>query len=318
MTAMATEQDVRIDAGVFAPFRPWSGWVPEGYWANWLGVRTSAKVWAFSPQDLEVFSRGRHETTGYPYHDEHVLDFSPLLEAVLGAQGRFVMIALGAGWGRWLTAGAAAARQRGLGYHLVGVEAEPDHFRWLKEHLEENGVRPAECRLFNAAASAHTGACWFYVGKPDSWYGQKIVPDSAVPRKWWWWVPVGKEVEHQGERLRRIRSVNARDVLSAAGGVVDYLHMDIQGTELDFLAAGAELIQQRVRRVNIGTHSAEIEAGLRRLFGQLGWINRHDVPMNGLLPVFVGDQQVSTVQFGDGVQVWVNPRLVQAAAKPAA
>ena len=39
------------------------------------------------------------------------------------------------------------------------------------------------------------------------------------------------------------------------------MHMDIQGAELDFLSYRPELLDAKVRLVNIGTHSAKIEVG---------------------------------------------------------
>jgi hypothetical protein len=47
---------------------------------------------------------------------------------------------------------------------------------------------------------------------------------------------------------------------------LDYMHMDIQGAELDFRSYRPELLDAKVRLVNIGTHSAKIEVGLRQLF----------------------------------------------------
>jgi FkbM family methyltransferase len=313
---MPTTREVLIEQSVFESFQRWSGHVPSGYWANWLGVLTRADVWAFSEEFMTIFRKSRQETPGYPTNDESVLDWVPLLQAVLDAGDPFVMVALGAGWGRWLSAGAFAAKNSGHGYRLVGVEAEPEHFRWMQLHFQENHLDSTNCRLVNAAASGYSGDCWFYVGKPASWYGQCIVPDNAFngPRTQ---VAIGEEFDHNGERVRRIRSVNIEDALQDLP-VVDYLHMDIQGTEYDFLSAKPELLQNRVKMVNIGTHSHEIEANLRSLFESLGWKKRFDVAMNSKLPIFLGTEQVDTVQFGDGVQVWSNPRFTPGVASAAA
>jgi FkbM family methyltransferase len=199
---------------------------------------------------------------------------------------------------------------------LVGVEVEPEHFRWMHLHFQENDLDAAHCRLLNAAASAYSGDCWFYVGKSASWYGQSIVPDDALnaPGKP---LSLGEALDHNGERVKRIRSVSMEDVLQDLP-LVDYLHMDIQGTEYDFLSAKPELLQSRVRMVNIGTHSHEIEASLRCLFEPLGWENQFDVPMNSKMPVFLGLEPVDTVQFGDGVQVWTNPKVARGVARSAA
>src|SRR4051812_28340517 len=113
--------EIHIDPKIFDRFTPHAGRVPSGFWINWLGVLTRADVWAFTPDVLEIYRRERYERTVYPLHDEHVLDWIPLLEAVTTSGPDFVMAAAGAGWGRWLTGGAFAATQAGKTYHLVGV-----------------------------------------------------------------------------------------------------------------------------------------------------------------------------------------------------
>jgi ABC-type enterochelin transport system ATPase subunit len=83
---------------------------------------------------------------------------------------------------------------------------------------------------------------------------------------------------------------------------IDYLHMDIQGAELEFLASAPGVLREKVGRVLIGTHSTAIEEGLRRLFGGIGWRCQYDFPMNTELHI-----EGNVVTLGDGVQVWLNP-----------
>ena len=120
---MSITRELVIEPRLFQSFRRWSGRVASGYWANWLGVLTRADVWAFSDKLMAIYSKERYEAPGYPTEDESVLDWVPLLEAVLAAGSSFVMVALGAGWGRWLSAGALAAKKLDKAYALVGVEA---------------------------------------------------------------------------------------------------------------------------------------------------------------------------------------------------
>ncbi len=63
------------------------------------------------------------------------------------------MVDLGAGFGRWLVKGATAVRQchGDLPIRLIGVEAEPTHFEWLKQHFNDNGLDPAQHELIEAA-----------------------------------------------------------------------------------------------------------------------------------------------------------------------
>jgi hypothetical protein len=109
-------------------------------------------------------------------------------------------------------------------------------------------------------------------------------------------------------KLRRTRGVTIDEILSLLSPL-DYLHMDIQGAELDVLSYRPDYLDRWVRLVNIGTHSIEIEAGLRKLFRELEWDCLYDVQLGSKHPVRMGDEVTPEVEFGDGIQVWRNPRL---------
>jgi FkbM family methyltransferase len=288
-----------IGTDVLKKFQPWSGTVHAGYFAYFLGNVARADYWKFSPELRATYDRERVETFTGPKIDDNIFDWLVLLEAVVEAREGFTMAALGAGWGRWLVAASIAAGQYGrLPVHLIGVEAEPTHFAWMIEHFRDNGLDPGDHDLIEAAAAASSGRAWFYVGRPDAWYGQAIVRD-AVPE-----VPDGPgEREHYGDTARVVRTIDLSELLSRAGRI-DYLHMDIQGAELDFLSSAPALLIGKVKRVLIGTHSHDIEEGLRRLFRSVGWSCQYDVAMNGRVRV-----EDAELELGDGVQVWINPAL---------
>jgi len=232
----------------------------------------------------------------------------PLLEAVNAAGRTFVMIALGAGWGRWLSAGAFASEQTGREYRLVGVEAEPQHFEWMERHFRDNNLKREWSRLIHAAASDRSGTSWFRVGNAAAWYGQSIMPDDEVAQAGTDEAQVASEIEHLGTRLRRIRAVDMEEIIGDLE-LVDYIHLDIQGSELDVLSARPDLLQSRVKMINIGTHSERIERRLRQYFGALGWTCRYDVPLTTKVLIRCGEESPREVEFGDGVQVWQNVAL---------
>jgi FkbM family methyltransferase len=297
---MSDRSDVTVvNSDVLSRFRPWSGTVPSGYFAYFLGNLTRADYWAFQKETRALYDRERFENFSAPAIDDNILDWLILLEALVEARGEFTMAALGAGWGRWLVAGAFAARQcENLRVRLIGVEAEPTHFQWMLEHFRDNQIDPAEHDLVEAAVSGTSGEAWFYFGKADSWYGQSIIPgDRLAPGI------DSQEIEYNGERARRVRTVDLHD-LTAKYRRIDYVHMDVQGAELDFLSSRPGILDEKVKRVLVGTHSNAIEEGLRKLFSGLGWHCQYDIPLNGSV-------RVNDVEFelGDGVQVWINPAL---------
>lgn len=290
---------VSVDTQILNRFRPWSGVVPSGFFAYFLGNLTRADYWAFSKEIRAIYDRERHETFSIPSLDDNIFDWLVLLEAVADAKNSFTMAAVGAGWGRWLVAGAFAAQQLGgLTVRLIGIEAEPTHFRWMLEHFRDNHLDPAEHDLIEAAAAARSGQAWFYVGSPDSWYGQSIIQGDVLPG-----AAADGEIVHNGYNARQVRTVDLRDLLGKYSRI-DYLHLDIQGAELDFLSAHPTVLSRTVKRVLVGTHSSEIEHGLRRLFSGLGWRAQYDFPMNAQLRV-----NETVINLGDGVQAWINPEL---------
>lgn len=306
------DHELIVNAESLRYFKQWSGVTPAGFWADWLGVRTRSDVWEFQPDFAAAYSVERFENPGIPADDDNILNWIPMLDAVVASGDTFVMVALGAGWGRWPASGAFAAMQTGRHYQLVAVEAEPTHYGWMVRHFEENGLDPERYTFIRAAIAAAEGECWFRVGNSAAWYGQSIASDAvdaSTTSKTVMW----SEVSVGEERFQRVRCVDLRSVARDLP-IIDYLHMDIQGAEAEVLCAHPDILRNRVRMVNIGTHSPEIEDTLRKLYSGLGWRSVYDVPLKATLMVRLGDAEAKRIEFGDGVQVWINPMLFRSAA----
>ncbi len=169
----------------FKRFECWKGFVQEGFSVNFFGARTREEYICKMPGAAQR-SGHRSVTTTLPVFDEEYFEWIDLLEAVVEARDRFTMIELGAGYGRWLVNAAAAIRYvNNLPCRLIGVEAEPTHFEWMKEHMRDNGVKESEYELIEAAASDTDGKVEFYVGNPSGWYGQSILEgaDQSLGRR---------------------------------------------------------------------------------------------------------------------------------------
>jgi FkbM family methyltransferase len=298
---------IHLDVSVFDGFTPWSGVTAPGWLTDWLGTRTRAEVLSEWDQRPIVHTE-RHESPGVPLACRETVEWVSLFQALHAAGETFVVAELGAGWGPWLAAGALAARRTGRAYRLIGVEPEPTHFRWLRRHLDDNGIDPGRCRLIQAAVSTHAGACWLLVGDPQAWYGQTIWPDTHVTGIDGASVEPGTLVEVNRRSLLRAAAVDLETIVSDVP-VVDYMHLDIQGSELDVLATAPELLRERVRIVDVSTHSEPIERDLRRLFTSMGWRCRADIPMRTTVLLCSDAGAPVPVPFVDGHQVWVNGRL---------
>ncbi len=286
---------------VIERFGLWKGMVAPGFAVNFLGVKTRT---CFYPPGLFSHPQEQFVTSEPPPIDEEYFEWITVLESVAAARDRFTMLELGAGWGRWMVIAAAALRASGgLPYRFIGVEAEPTHFRWLRQHLQDNNVDLGNCHLIQAAIADRDGSVLFQTGRPSEWYGQAIVvhPVGWRQRLRQW---VGRaEAQRPPEGVRKVRAVSLTMLLRPLD-VVDLVDLDIQGAELTVLRPAAEQLARKAKRVLVGTHSPDIEAGLRALFRELAWENLCDYPGNG-----VSQTPWGTIRFQDGVQSWINPRL---------
>ena len=253
---------------------------------DFLGVLTRTEYWEPYAEIAKQYPADRDVRTDYPAFGDEYIEWIDLLEAIVAAKDHFTMIEIGAGWARWVAnAGAALRHTGGIPYTCIAVEAEPTHFRWMAQHLADNSMDPANFRLIEAAVAATDGKIGFHVGEtqwggPSNYYAHSIGGSHLVD------------------------AVSLRTLLQPLP-VVDLIDLDIQGAELEVLAAGADQLDEKVKRVHIGTHGQRIEEGLHSLFSRLGWTSVHNFPGNSTADTLWGK-----AYFLDGVQTWVNPTFV--------
>ena len=297
---------------VFSAFKPFAGEVPVEFEVDFIGMRTRNGV------QPSITSRDTSTVlTSLPPVDEEYFEWIDLLSSVLDAGESYTMIELGAGYGRWAARAAVAARARGINRIRLGLaEAEPAHILWLKQHLTDNGISTGEAAIYESAISDQTGWMEFYVGMPNDhndltaqrWYGQSLSQPYERPHIE---AQPSTELYHGREVITyefgwkaiKVPTVNIRDLLSEYDEI-DLLDLDIQGAELRVLTAGAALLDRQVKRLHIGTHSSELETGLRKLLNGRGWIQLRDYAGGQLNCTAFGN-----VMFADGVQSWLNPRF---------
>lgn len=284
--------------------RPWEGIVNKGISVDFLGIQYDR---SFINSDSE-FGLAPANTVGgtvrtcYPSFNEEYFEWIDLLEAVTAAKDRFTMIELGAGFGRWLVRGAFAVRAlNDLPYYLIGVEAEPQHYRWMTQHFAMNGIDRSRHLLVNSPVSGSDEEVWFVVGDSAGAYGQNIVARSHL----------GAALKLARLRLRTrdsrysVRKMRARALVGflETVDIVDLIDFDIQGEELKVVASARSELDSKVKRVHIGTHYG-VEIGLRSLFKELGWESIYDFPRSHVHQTAYGP-----IKFDDGVQTWINPHL---------
>ncbi|MDD4899754.1 MAG: hypothetical protein PHT31_01635 [Candidatus Omnitrophica bacterium] len=261
----------------------------------------------------------------YPDFSEGYFEWISVLESVVQAKKRFTMFELGAGFGFHLVNAYLAVRSfhgEGFPCYLTGIEAEETHFAWLKQNFIDNHIDPKKHRLINAAVYDKDGNVFFQIGFPAN-YGNAVVNKLVHLRHLTEgiFLFVSGKNRHPGKRKltltdsksgkavhgfieeKKVRAVCLKSLLAPCG-CVDLIHADIQGAESKVFSSAKNEIAQKVKRVHIGTHSPEIEAGLRALFNNLGWKCLYDYPCKR-----TSDTAYGAIYFDDGVQVWLNREL---------
>ena len=268
----------------FAPSAPGEQPGPD-HWIDALGVRTRC---AFR---TEWHDRANAVVGG---DDGVPLEWLALLEAVTAAGDELCLVELGAGYGRWLVRGGVAWRRRhpDRPFLLVGVEGEPAHVGFLRQHAADNGIPDESLRLFAGAVGVRDGHVEFEVARRPAaeWGTREAVVDA----------PAG---------LPRVTAAGRMTVPSWTLGTltanlrhVDLLHIDVQGIEAEIVASSGAALADKVSRLFVGTHSRRIEALLMETLPPLGFSLVAETPcrydLTGPAPTLVRD----------GGQYWINRR----------
>jgi FkbM family methyltransferase len=263
---------------------------------NFLGVRVPVFVY---PSILANMSGGIEPIPDPGNWHADIAEWAGALLSVEKAKDQYRILELGCGWGCWLTNMGTAARKRGLSLDLIGIEGDSHHINNARKVLELNNFVDSQFTLHHGIAAATKGKAIFPnpEASATAWGGEAIFnPDAASLA-----------------RAQTDGSVQVLDCYTLSNlcseKIIDLLHIDIQGAEVDFVTGNMKEISQYVRRALIGTHSRIIEGQLMQHFIDAGWTLEIERPL--IAPVIAG-RPVTQI---DGVQMWKNPNLVEAKAR---
>jgi len=280
---------------LLAPFADGSDAVGEpGFFRDVFGVRTRC---AFMPESMAGFGGQVGRLDRVPVlglHDVPELEY--FLQSIEVARGRLTVVELGAGWGPWIVLGAVLGRRRELAVRLVAVEGAEEHVDFMREHLRDNGIEPADHRLLHAVVGACDGVAHFprLAAAREEWGGEARFNIA----------PANTTLTTAASDVAALPCVSIATLLDELDHV-DVLHCDIQGAEADAIRAGIDVLTARVCRIIVATHRRAIEAELHHLLFDRGWHLEAD---QACRMIDVGDR---LVLIQDGVQVWRNDRLAQ-------
>jgi len=242
------------------------------------------------------------EDPRYPYKlSEDYFEWIDLLEAIDRSNSKFTMIEVGAGFGRWIANAAAAIRRRKNGSILtkkfIALEANQSRFDLLVKNCEDNEIPAAELDLVHAACTPD-GSPVLMTCNND--YGTGVFRNEklmAMETKRF----SAKDSYGQTLTIEKVPAIRLETLLNDQ---IDFLDMDIQGTELEVIRNCVDALDKFVKAVHIGTHSSAIDAGLSHIFRLHGWHPRYTFSCGQLNQTPYG-----TFRFVDGMQSWINPRI---------
>jgi len=285
------------DLAIFSEFVNPDAKPEPGFIVDFIGSRIRASsVWK-GARSLE----GQHLDIPVPadFHAE-AIEWIGLLKAVRSARDRYIAMELGAGFGPWIVAGGVAARRRSIqDIRLYAVEGDPQHFRFLNQHLADNCFDPDQHVLIRAAVGTTEGlAAW-------------PVLDEASASESWGDRPIRSDGDYAGRRLpdtQPVQVVAMRDLVLREP-FWDLIHIDIQGDEVAVCRSCIEELNARARWLIIGTHSRKIDGDLLELMWGAGWLLEHEKPAK--FTFFPNPATLEAMTTLDGTQVWRNPRFFQ-------
>lgn len=280
-----------------------------GCFVDFLG-RTTRCHYLPSIRHLEGKASASIPIPGDGFYAE-TIEYIAFLMALDSSRGdTFVAAELGAGWGPWVAAAGVGARRRGVpNVHLIGVEANPGKIEFMKEHLHDNGLRPAtpsdeasfqgvHSRCVCAAIWIHDGEVRFPDIDPANEYGAAVSCSEGA-------------TDYRGVPVR-LTSVPCYTIesLLAEYPVIDFIHIDIQGSESEVCGHSIEFLRERARYIFVATHSRNIEGDLLALFRSSGFELLREKPCRfSLQGAWPGNTEGLIA--ADGGQIWHNPKFSQ-------
>lgn len=306
---------------------PWHGKVENGIVMNFLGVKRSVgyfigeerKPLAFAENGPYDFTCECPEITD----GEVYFEWLDVFEAVRAARDSFTMVELGAGYAaRTVNADAALRKFNSLPARFVVVEADETHFGWAKDHFLRNGIAPDAHWFLNTLVSGSTTPQMFVsaagrycntipgAGAIETIH--KLLSDAGILNQAMMDLMTTGRIEAQFDLhdnhynasvCAAFRSSLDLNTILQPLGFVDYLDVDIQFAEREVIPASVWQLNDKVRRLHIGTHSQEIHEELEELLLGHGW-----QPVFSFLPDHRYTTPYGEFSTSDGILTFVNPR----------
>lgn len=273
--------------------------VGESAYVDGFGVKTEFACVPFVAPSALNSERLQLPLPDDGFHAEGI-EYVALLDSFYRrkVRGRFTAVEIGSGWGPWIgLAGVLASRHGVNDLHLVGAEASPERYALMCRHLRGNGLVSGAAKTvttFNGAVWTHDGEVQF----PDSDVRDMGPAVTAAELR----------TDYRGQSVRlQATPCKKLSTLCQSLSTIDFLHVDIQGSEYQLISAEVDWITENVQSMMIATHSRVIEGLMMDLLGKSGWTLCREKPCRFNLEGGAATWEGRTS--ADGSQYWVNSGL---------
>lgn len=199
---------------------------------------------------------GRQESIASGFIDEGHLENQAYLHSldVLNSlqKNAYNFVELGTGYGAPSLAFAGFIDNTDMfsnikNYNIIGIEGERNHYEWTKRILTEQ--IKGNVKIVNGAVTTYDGYINFQQGNSANDYGQSIGSGESV-------------------ECYRLDTLLKQNNIST----VDFLHIDIQGEELNVINDSIHLFN-KINFMYIGTHSSHIHYSILNILNQSNIFN---------------------------------------------
>jgi FkbM family methyltransferase len=244
--------------------------------------------------------------TAPPFPNSYLCDGIEFASAALAlemAAGRpaFTAAELGAGWGPWTGFMALCAERAGFkAIHLAAFEADRERYEVMQRHLALNGI--SDGNRFKLATFC--AAAWWR-DETLYWPRGAGVHDAGLA------ATSGERPTHDYRgKAFDFDEIAALSIETALAGFppIDFLHIDIQGSEWELISRSIDYLSSRVRTMFVGTHSRKIEGDLIDFLRARDWTLLRERPCR-----FYNAERNATLvgtTYHDGGQFWRNERQI--------
>jgi hypothetical protein len=244
----------------------------------------------------------------YPLIGEEYWEYSTVLRSVITWQRDrpYTVIEIGCGYGHWTVSALLAHKTlhgANAAYSFRALDGGEDQVAATREHMKDNGL----------AHEGNEGEVIYAAVVPGPEHAVSFSAKSSFGA-----------VAGQGDLL--VPAMNLTTLVgSIHAPIVDLLDMDIQGGEHGVFDAHMDIMNSRVKLVQLGTHGPatttpqaanrkgnEIDQSVRALFLAHGWIIDHFFPRTNPRceqPTDIVQTDLGPVCFADGSFTASNPRL---------